>query len=149
MTGFLHNGSSTGPRVVTDGRRLRVGFVGAGYIADWHAKAVKLAGGAELAAVCDLAVARARATAAAHGLPADRAFASVDQMLETMRAAGGLDAVHVLTTPESHDAVAERVIAAGVPVLIEKPMCLTAEACQRLVTLAHERRVPLAIGHNF
>ena len=39
---------------------LRAGIIGAGYIATWHADAIKQTPGVELAAVCDLSEGAAR-----------------------------------------------------------------------------------------
>ena len=41
-------------------KSLRVGFLGTGYIADWHAKALGTIPGASLVAVCDKDLPRAR-----------------------------------------------------------------------------------------
>ena len=56
------------PAVPSAGRR--VGFLGTGYIADWHAKALRTIPGASLVAVCDKLVSRARAFAAKVGVGA-------------------------------------------------------------------------------
>ena len=40
---------------------LRVGFLGTGYIADWHAKALSTIPGVSLVAVCDKDLSRAQA----------------------------------------------------------------------------------------
>jgi indole-3-glycerol phosphate synthase len=56
---------------------LRVALIGAGYIAPWHAEAVRAAG-QRIAAVVDPALDAARALASAHGA---QAFASVDDLI--------------------------------------------------------------------
>jgi predicted dehydrogenase/nucleoside-diphosphate-sugar epimerase len=125
--------------------QIRVGFLGTGYIADWHARAVRSVPGAALAAVCDRDPARAGAFAERHGVAPARAHASLDEML----AAGGLDAVHVLLPPEHHHASARALIDAGLHVLLEKPMCTTVEDCDALAEAARARGVALGVGHNF
>ena len=77
---------------------IRVGLLGAGYIADWHVRALRSVPGAGVAAVCDQSGDRAAALAARCGAP--RVHAALDEML----AAGGLDAVHVLLPPAAHAA---------------------------------------------
>ena len=97
-------------------RRLAIGFLGAGYIADWHAAALRTVPGAGLAAVCDRDEGRARAFAARHGIA--RVYTSLGAMLSE----GQLDAIHVLLPAELHAQAAGEIIDAGVDVLLEKPM---------------------------
>lgn len=119
----------------------RVGFVGAGYIAQWHAEALASAG-ARLVAVCDPAVQAAEALAAGHGA---RVFPDLAGML----AAGGLDAVHVLTPPHLHAAQAIAALAAGLHVLVEKPFALSAEEAGAMVAAAARAGKVIAVNHNF
>jgi predicted dehydrogenase/nucleoside-diphosphate-sugar epimerase len=123
--------------------KRRVGLLGTGYIADWHAKALASVPGVALVAVCDALLPRAEAFARRFGVPA--AFGSLDAML----ASGSLDAVHVLLPPDLHFGAAERFVDAGIDVLLEKPMCTRAEDCEALVRRAEKRGVRLGVGHNF
>ena len=68
----------------TANQLLNVGFLGTGYIADWHAKALRSVPNASLTAVCDRDVARARAFAARHRV------ARIHPSLEAMLAGGQL-----------------------------------------------------------
>ena len=121
----------------------RVALLGAGYIADWHAKAIRSIPGLALAAVCDRVVARAQSLAAGFGNPP--VFDSLDKLL----AAGQIDAVHVLLPPEHHFAAAREILAAGINVFIEKPMCLESAQCQELIDLAREKNRRVGVNHNF
>ena len=94
---------------------IKVGLIGAGYIAGWHADALRATPGVRLVAVCDLSRGAAEGLASAHGA---RAFDSVEDMI----AAGVVDAVHILTPPQSHGALAKTCLAAGLHVLVEKPV---------------------------
>jgi len=123
--------------------KRRVALLGAGYIADWHAKCLKSVAGVELVAVCDRVRERAEALAEKYGIA--KTYASLEAMLQAER----LDAVHVLLPPDLHFAAASAVMEAGVSVFLEKPMCESANRCEELVRLAAERRVYLAVGHNF
>jgi predicted dehydrogenase/nucleoside-diphosphate-sugar epimerase len=133
---------------VASGRRgtapkRRVALLGAGYIADWHARCLASVKGVELVAVCDQARERAETLAANFGVA--KAYGSLEEMLEAEK----LDAVHILLPPDAHYAAASVVIAAGVSVFLEKPMCDRADRCEELIRLANERGVHLGIGHNF
>jgi predicted dehydrogenase/nucleoside-diphosphate-sugar epimerase len=121
----------------------RVGFLGTGYIADWHAKALRTVGGATLVAVCDKLAPRAQAFAAKVGVGA--VYDSLDKMLSAER----LDVVHLLLPPDLHAAAAREILSAGVHVFTEKPMGATAEECDALVRLASDKGLSLGVGHNF
>ena len=121
----------------------RVGLVGAGYIADWHAQGLRSVEDVELVAVCDRVTARAQALAGKFGV------AHVNGSLEEMLAAERLDAVHVLAPPDQHFEAARTALEAGVNVFLEKPMCDNAADCEALVRLAAERGLRLGVGHNF
>jgi nucleoside-diphosphate-sugar epimerase/predicted dehydrogenase len=124
-------------------RPLAVGFLGAGYIADWHAAALRTVRGVTLTAVCDRDEGRARAFATRHGV--SRVYTS----LGTMLSEGGLDSVHVLLPAEAHARTAGEIISAGLNVLLEKPMAVSAEECGGLIEHARSAGVKLGVGHNF
>jgi predicted dehydrogenase/nucleoside-diphosphate-sugar epimerase len=121
----------------------RVAFLGTGYIADWHGKALRFVNNVELSAVCDQSMQRAQAFAAKYRVP--RAYESLRAMLREER----LDAVHVLLPPDVHFEACKTILASGVNVLLEKPMCTSTEECAELVALAKARGLSLGVGHNF
>ena len=82
------------------------------------------------------------ALAGAHGA---RAFGTLEEMI----AAGGLHAVHVLTPPDSHAVLARQCLAAGLHVLVEKPVALSGAEAAGLVAAARAADRHLAAGHNF
>lgn len=120
-----------------------VGFVGTGFIAEYHAKALSRLPGVRLVAVCDRAVRRAERFAASHGIP--RAYEDLRLMLEDE----SLEAVHVLVPPEAHREVAAQALESGCDVLLEKPMCSTTEECQVLRTAAEKAGRTVGTSHNF
>lgn len=121
---------------------LRIGLIGAGYIADWHADAIGSVPGARLAAVCDVALPAAQALAGARGVPA---FGSVEAMI----GAGVCDAVHVLTPPHLHRDLAVQCLRAGLHVLVEKPFALDRAQCLEIAGAAREAGRAVAVNHNF
>ncbi|WP_319825116.1 NAD-dependent epimerase/dehydratase family protein [Thalassovita sp.] len=120
--------------------RIKVGLIGAGYIATWHADALRACKDAELAAICDVSAGAAKGMADAYNV---RACTSVAEL------AGVVQAVHILTPPDSHHALALECIAAGLHVLVEKPVALTADQTQEISTAADAKGVSFAAGHNF
>ncbi|MEC3998584.1 Gfo/Idh/MocA family oxidoreductase [Actinacidiphila sp. DG2A-62] len=59
-----------------------------------------------------------------------------------------LDAAFVHAPTEHHVEIAERLIEAGVPVYVDKPLAYDLAAARRVVTLAEGRGVPLTVGFN-
>ncbi len=58
------------------------------------------------------------------------------------------DGVIVATPNAMHVEHGLAVIAAGIPVLIEKPLADSVEGAERLVAAAEEAGVPMAVGHH-
>ncbi|MEL6767656.1 MAG: Gfo/Idh/MocA family oxidoreductase [Pseudomonadota bacterium] len=117
----------------------RLAIAGAGLVGRRHAAAVPAAG-AVLAGIADPSE-EARDFAAAAGVP-------WHATLEALLKAGGVDGV-ILATPNAlHEAGAMACLAAGVPVLVEKPIAADAAAGRRMVAAAEAAGVALAVGHH-
>lgn len=95
---------------------IRWGIAGTGTIARQFASDIVFADGAVLSAVCSRDLARARDFAARHSGTA--AFGSLASMI----GAQAIDAVYLATPNAAHLGQTLECVAAGVPVLIEKPM---------------------------
>lgn len=121
---------------------IRVGLVGAGYIASWHAQTLAQLKGVKLAAVCDPAAAAAKALA-------DRYGAAPHSTLSEMLAAGACDAVHILTPPHLHREQAEACLEAGAHVLVEKPFALSTSDAKAVLDAAARAERLVAVNHNF
>ncbi len=80
---------------------------------------------------------------AIHHLPAGRLHADLDSLL-----AEGLDAAFVHAPTVSHPEIVTRLLEAGVPTYVDKPLAYALEDSVRLVELAEERGVSLAVGFN-
>lgn len=106
---------------------VRVGFLGAGFIATFHSKLLRVSGVAhERAGVFDPDRARAEAFAAAAG---GFVAASEDEVL------GSCDAVFICTWTSDHEAQVRRATQAGVAVFIEKPLSTDLEGARRVTEL--------------
>ncbi len=125
-------------------RRLRVGIVGCGVIAqERHIPAYRrLRRRAEVVAVCDRNQRLADETARRSGFP--RAYQSLVDMLAEER----LDVVDLCVPPKSHAQLAFQAIAADCHVLVEKPMALSVDECDQMIRLAMDRKVHLSVVHN-
>ena len=119
---------------------LRVAIAGCGRISELgHVPAIRRVGEARLCAVADPhRPRRERLVAEAEGDPVP--FASVAEMVEEMRP----DALIVASPPALHLEHAEIAVAAGCPVLVEKPPGRGHEEAERLARLAR----PVWVGFN-
>ncbi|HLQ19380.1 MAG TPA: Gfo/Idh/MocA family oxidoreductase, partial [Tabrizicola sp.] len=121
---------------------IRVALLGAGYIASWHADAIRATPGLRLVAVCDRSEAAARKLAAAYGVTAHTD-------LEALIASASCDAVHILTPPPLHRDLAVRCLEAGLHVLVEKPVTLSVPDLDDIAEAARRNGRGLGICHNF
>ncbi|GAB3075576.1 Gfo/Idh/MocA family protein [Micromonospora schwarzwaldensis] len=120
---------------------MRVGLVGAGGVAQRHARVLTGFEGVELLGVTDVAAEAAEALAGTYG---GRVFRDVDELL-----AAGPDAVYVCVPPFAHGPAEEAVIAAGVPMFVEKPVAVDLETAERVAALVEQRGLRTGVGHHW
>lgn len=119
---------------------IRVAVVGAGVIGRTHIDTLGVARGVALSAVVDPSP-EARDLAERHQVPH---FTEVAALLD----AGLADAVVVASPNNTHVAITERVLGAGVPVLLEKPVASTLAEGAALAAIAARAGVPVLVGHH-
>lgn len=121
--------------------KLRVALVGAGYVATHHLAALSRLEFVELVGICDRTLPAAQALADRFGIPL------VAQRLADLAGARP-DAVHVLTPPDSHAAIALDAFAMGCHVLVEKPMADTVADCEAMIAAAQAHGKLLGVNHS-
>jgi predicted dehydrogenase len=121
---------------------LRLGFVGCGAIADWHLHAIQQ-GGTRIEVVVAIDPDPVRAQSIA-----DQTGARVFGSLEDAVRAGGFDAVDVMVPHHLHEEVATEALAAGLHVLLEKPMAPTLDACDRILAAAADAGTTFMVAEN-
>ncbi|GAA5029256.1 Gfo/Idh/MocA family oxidoreductase [Terrabacter aeriphilus] len=121
---------------------LRVGLVGYGSAGRGiHAPLIVRAG-------LQVAVVSTSNAQRADEVRADLPAAEVVPDLETLLAVDGLDLV-VLASPSGvHAEQAERVVEAGIPLVVDKPLAVDASAALGVVDLARHHGVPLTVFNN-
>ena len=121
---------------------LRLGFLGAGFVAGVHAEALREIDGVEVAAVYSRTAARAEVFAREHGV----ALATDDwrRVVEHPE----LDAVLVLLPNDRHAEVTCAAAAAGKHVLVEKPLCLTLAEADAMIAACRSAGVLLGYGEQ-
>jgi len=118
--------------------RLPVGVVGVGALGRHHARHLAALDEARLIGVYDVDLERARAVA---GELATTAFDDVDALLCR------IEAVTVAVPTAAHAQVGIRALAAGVPVLMEKPLAASVAEADALIGAASTRGLQLQVGH--
>ncbi len=118
---------------------LRIAVIGVGHLGKHHARILSALPGVALVAVVDTNRARAEEVAAACGTQA--AFAAAEGI-------GRVDAVTVAVPTERHREIALPFLAAGVPVLVEKPMARSLTEADELIDAARRAKVALAVGQT-
>ena len=128
--------------MTTDPALLRLAFVGCGRIAGFHLDGIERAAPrTRVTAAIDPDPDAAAAIAARTGA---RTFVSLQQALSV----GGFDAVDIMVPHDLHEALAVEAFAAGRHVLLEKPMALTLEACERIQTAARRAGTVFMVAEN-
>ena len=122
---------------------IRSAIVGTGYIAEFHARAIRAVAGVELVSVCDTNLRSAQSFAAEWGVPA--ACGSLETMLKDQR----IDVVHVLAPPDRHHSLAKSVLLSGADVFLEKPICTSVQEVDELLQIARSKGSRLGVNHNF
>lgn len=117
--------------------KVRFGLVGCGGIGNTHADALASIEEAELTAVCDVDLERARAIATKYAVK--QVFVNAEEMLKSVE----LDAVAIASDHKRHFAPAMAVIERGVNVIIEKPITVSLQEAHALIEAAKVRGVKL------
>lgn len=121
--------------------KIKIGIIGAGGIAGAHIKGYKADERAEIVGFYDTNPDAAAKRAKEDG---GKAFKSLDEMLSA-----GLDAVSICTPPASHRELSIRALEAGLHVLCEKPMSVSAADSQAMCKAAKRAKKRLLVGLKF
>ncbi len=125
--------------------RIRLGLIGCGGIAGAHAAAAAASDRVEVAAVVDPVASAREAMAETTGA---RAFVSVEGFLNAHAVSPVVDAAVVCTPPHARRDVIQALLAAGLPVLAEKPLAHTPEDADALTALAAQHpETPTAVAY--
>lgn len=118
---------------------LRVAVVGVGYLGRHHARIYSTLPGVELVGVVDTDMKRAVEVAAEY---------RTRPSLDVRELEGKIDAVSIAVPTEQHVDVALPFLAAGIPVLVEKPMAASLDEADGMIAAAARSGAVLAVGHT-
>ena len=117
---------------------IRIGVIGCGAAAErLHLPAIARLPEAEATWIVDVQLDRAKVVAKQYG---------ITNVTDDYTQVADVDAVLVATPPYLHAPMSEFFLARGVHVLCEKPFTTTAADAQRLVAMAREKNLVLAVG---
>lgn len=128
--------------VTSAARRLRVGIIGAGQMARQHARAISRLDNAVVQVVVDQDPTALQEICRMH--PDAKGFTSIEELLGSET----VDVVHICTPPQTHEALTEQVLSAGLHAYVEKPFVETRAAALRLTKLAEAKGLKLCPGHQ-
>jgi myo-inositol 2-dehydrogenase / D-chiro-inositol 1-dehydrogenase len=118
---------------------FRLGVVGAGRMGRTHLAALSSSQRVKVVAVAETAEAtRAELTAEGYAVSAE---------LGDLLRRGDLDGILIATPSDHHLDVVAQAVAAGVPILCEKPCGITSAQARRAAELAADRSVPLQVAY--
>ena len=123
MAGILDRFKETVEEVkeTVSGKKVKVGIIGTGWIAEAHVANYKQCEDVEIVAAADLIPGKAEKFCKANGLSGVRLYPDHKSMID----AEELDAVSVCTYNKTHAECTIYALEHGVNVLLEKPMCVT------------------------
>ncbi len=117
---------------------MKVGVIGVGYLGKFHAQKYAKMEGVELVGVADVDLTAAKSVASDNNCTP---FQDYRELLEKV------DAVSVVVPTSLHHAVALECIAAGVDMLMEKPITTTVEEANEIIEKAEAKGLVLQVGH--
>jgi predicted dehydrogenase len=123
-------------------RNIGVGVIGAGFVANLHLAALGKLPGVRVVGLADADAGRAQA--AARGIPDARWTSSVDELLGWPE----VDGCIVCTPNHTHASIGLAVARAGKHLLMEKPLTLTLEEADALVSAFARRGLVLMGAHT-
>ena len=135
---IVHRRAETPARVQSAAVRVRVGFLGAGLIATYHSKSLRVSGAdVTWAGVYDPDEERARAFAAASGATV---CGSEEEVVD------GCDAVYVCTWTAEHPLLVALAAGRGRAVFCEKPLAVSLAAAREMAGLVADAGVTNQVG---
>lgn len=121
---------------------IKVGFIGAGGIAQAHMRNLAKMRGVKITAICDIQPDRASEVASNYDAAA---YTNHKAMLKE----AGLDAVYICVIPAAHKSIELDVIAAKLPFYCEKPVNLSLKQGEKALEAATKAKLITAVGYHW
>ena len=130
--------------VIDTTKKLKIGIIGAGWIAEAHIDMYRKMPDVEIVAVADLIPGKAEALCERYGVEGVRYYLSGHEMLETEE----LDAVSVCTYNTQHAPCAIDALEHGCHVLLEKPFTVTLDEAVEVMRAEKKSGKILSLGYQ-
>ena len=141
---FKHNQEK---EVVDTNRRMRVGIIGTGWIAESHIRSYLKQADVDIVAGADLVPGKAKKFFEKYGVEGVKTdYASHKEMIEDKSL--NLDAVSICTYNRQHAQPAIDCLNAGINVLLEKPFTVTLDEAVEVIKAEKASGKVLSIGHQ-
>jgi len=125
--------------------KLKLIQVGIGGMGDTWVRTVLASSEMEYAAWVDIDRHTLEQQSQKYGFDINHCYTSLEQALERERADGLIN----VTPPAAHEAICMTALAAGLPVLTEKPLASSLAAAKRLVSMAEQAGLTLMVAQNY
>lgn len=129
--------------VIDTSKKLKVGIIGTGWIADAHIQQYLDMPDVEIVAGADLVPGKAKAFFEKWNVEGVRCYESHTELIEAEK---DIDAVSICTYNATHAECAIAALNAGINVLLEKPMCVTTEEAIEIMKAEKASGKILSIG---
>ena len=135
--------TDTEEHVVDASKKVKVGIIGTGWIAEAHAACYKRCPDVEIVALADIIPGKAEKFAKDNGIEGARIYNSDRELIDNEK---DIDAVSVCTYNRQHAPCTIYALEHGVHVLLEKPMCVTTEEAVAICRAEKASGKVLSIG---
>ena len=135
--------TDTEEQVVDASKKVKVGIIGTGWIAEAHAACYKRCPDVEIVALADIIPGKAKKFAKDNGIEGARIYNSDRELIDNEK---DIDAVSVCTYNRQHAPCTIYALENGVNVLLEKPMCVTTEEAVAICRAEKASGKVLSIG---
>lgn len=137
-------------------KKIKLGMIGGGFgafIGDAHRRASRICNDYELVGgIFDVDIDKSNQFAKSEGLPADRCYKSVDEMIKSelaLPADKRMQAVAIVTPNALHFSFAKSLLNAGFHVVCEKPMTMTVDEAVELEQIVSKTKLSFALTHTY
>jgi len=127
---------------VDTNKKLKVGIIGTGWIAESHIQSYKIQPDVEIVAAADLIPGKAEKFMERFGVSGVRFYPSHKEMIDNEE----LDAVSICTYNTQHAEPTIYALKKGIPVLLEKPFTVTLEEAEEVCKVEKESGTFVSVG---
>jgi len=130
------------PKNYNTDRVIKIGIVGCGMFAETHLSILKKVKNVKVVALCDVSEDASKRLAEKYKV--SKTYTKIEDMLSKEK----IEAVHILTSAQTHAKLAITAMKKGCHVLVEKPMAIDSTDAKKMIAEAKKNNVKLSIDHS-